>query len=52
MEGKALPTYSLTFGQFVVLKADLQGDGQDFLDNLVEEIKILLDQNVELFTAL
>jgi HD-like signal output (HDOD) protein len=52
LEGKALPAYSLTFGQYVALKRIFKEMSRDFLDKLVEEMQILLIQNVELFTAL
>ncbi|MFH0726019.1 MAG: HDOD domain-containing protein [Pseudomonadota bacterium] len=50
-EGHVFPTPFLTFGQYAVLKRVFMGMNRAFLDKMVEEMKILLEENEELFTA-
>jgi HD-like signal output (HDOD) protein len=50
-EGHILPPPYLTFGQYSVLKRIFKGLSRDLLDTMAEEMKTLLDENQELFTA-
>jgi putative nucleotidyltransferase with HDIG domain len=51
LEGRALPPPYLTFGQFSVLKRIFKGLSRDLLDKMVGEMKTLLDENQDLFSA-
>jgi putative nucleotidyltransferase with HDIG domain len=50
-EERAFPPPSLTFWQYSVLTRIFKELSSDFLDKMVEEMKTLLDENEELFTA-
>lgn len=50
-EGHRLPPPYLTFGQYSVLKRIFKGMSRDLLETMVQEMKTLLDENQDLFTA-